>query len=963
MISLLRKVPLFAKLEEEDKASIEKTEDWRLAAGEMLFQEGQPASHFFVLLEGEIIALKNNAVVARSRPGAFFGEIPLLLGTPYVLAARAERNSRLIVFPEEAFWRLLRLCPKIAAEIFRAMVTRLRNIEGSARQQEKLEALGTMSAGLAHELNNPSAAAQRVAVHLGEVIQTTQEVARRLHHALEHEDWEPLIALIDKFGEDGSSRKRHHSIELSDSEDALATWLREAEVPDAWRIAPVLVGAGLDKNALSSLRDNLPAIAFGDAVQWIALRVTIQTLLDDAEQCTARIASLVEAVRSSAKQEQAEAADIDVHEQIRSALSVLDHKIKDLHVRQNFSSECGQIRGYPSELAQVWVNLLDNAVDAVNNGGEISVQTRRDDNQTVVEIIDNGPGIPPENLTHIFEPFFTTKGVGSGKGLGLTISQGIVGDRHGGEIEVASKPGETRFTVRLPTRQIEKNDGSDGIAASRAYMADLKDQLEEVESRRPPPNPSVSDGAFATVFDVPFFNQLAESQRACFSTGSEIRITAGETFLRDGDPADAFYVMLEGELRVTKLYDEQEIFLGEVVPGEFFGEIEILLDIPNWVLIRAVADSRLFRLPRAGLWDLLRCSPVAAREIMRTLATRLRNLESYSQERRKLIQLGAVAAGLAHELNNPATAARRAAVDLRHSVETVQEYACELNESLSGEQWQQLVSISQEAERCTAQPKLNPLEQSDREAEIESWLDSQSIPDAWELAPALVNGRAGQQELEDLQRTVPAQDLENAVRWLAASVTTRDLIRSITHSTERISELVRAVKSYSFMDQAPWQEIDVHEGIENTLIILGHKLRNVTVTRDFDRTLPRLCAYGGELNQVWTNLIDNAIYAVGGTGRIDIRTRRDGEFFLVEISDNGSGIPPEAQSLIFAVPFFTTKGEAGTGLGLVITHRIVVERHHGKIDFTTGPTGTQFIVRLPMAAVDVSFAKASATRS
>ncbi|MGC2579897.1 MAG: HAMP domain-containing sensor histidine kinase, partial [Terrimicrobiaceae bacterium] len=184
-------------------------------------------------------------------------------------------------------------------------------------------------------------------------------------------------------------------------------------------------------------------------------------------------------------------------------------------------------------------------------------------------------------------------------------------------------------------------------------------------------------------------------------------------------------------------------------------------------------------------------------------------------------------------------------------------------------------------------------------------------------------------------------------QWLAANLTTRDLLKSISHSTERISELVSAVKSYSFMDQAPWQELDVHEGIENTLIILGHKLRNVTVTRDFDRTLPRLCAYGGELNQVWTNLIDNAIYAVGGTGRIDIRTRRDGEFFLVGIADNGSGIPPEARPHIFAVPFFTTKGHSGTGLGLVISHRIVVERHQGKIDFSTGPDGTQFNVRLP----------------
>ena len=322
--------------------------------------------------------------------------------------------------------------------------------------------------------------------------------------------------------------------------------------------------------------------------------------------------------------------------------------------------------------------------------------------------------------------------------------------------------------------------------------------------------------------------------------------------------------------------------------------------------------------------------------------------EGYTQEREKLIQLGAMAAGLAHELNNPATAARRAAADLRQSVEKVQHYACELNETLSVEQWQQLVATSQEAVHCaTSQPKLNSFEQSDREEAIECWLDSQNVADAWELAPALVNARIDQEELEALKRTVPAQDLQNAIQWLAANLTTCDLLKSISHSTERISELVGAVKSYSFKDQAPWQEIDVHEGIENTLIILGHKLRNVTVTRDFDRTLPRLCAYGGELNQVWTNLIDNAIYASGGTGRIDVRTRRDGEFFLVEIADNGSGIPPEARPHIFAVPFFTTKGGSGTGLGLVISHRIVVERHHGKIDFSTGPDGTQFNVRLP----------------
>ena len=423
----------------------------------------------------------------------------------------------------------MRLCPAISGEIFRAMVTRLRNFEGSARQREKLEALGTMSAGLAHELNNPSAAAQRIAVHLGEVIQTIQSVAHRLHHALAHEHWDRLIAFMGEVLENLSTGRHHQSIEQSDSEDALVAWLRGCGVTDAWKIAPVFVGAGLDTSALVSLREDLPKNAFGDAVRWIALRMTIQTLLDDAEQCTGRIANLVDAVRSSAKQERAEAADIDVHEQIRSALAVLDHKLKNVRVSRNFATDCGHVRGYPSELAQVWVNLLDNAADAVNGNGEISIRTRRDDNQTVVEIIDNGPGIPPENLSHIFEPFFTTKGVGSGKGLGLTVSQGIVGDRHGGEIEVESKAGETRFIVRLPVRLIERNEGAEAIVANRAYMAELAEQLEEKESRPPPQTPAVSDGAFATVFDVPLFAQLDDSQRACFSTGTEIRLKAGET--------------------------------------------------------------------------------------------------------------------------------------------------------------------------------------------------------------------------------------------------------------------------------------------------------------------------------------------------------------------------------------------------------------------------------------------------
>ena len=248
VMNLLRKVPLFANLKDEDRVCIEETEEWLLPAGETLFQEGQHAEHFFVLLEGEIVFWKKQGdqeiVVARNRPGAFFGEVPLLLGTPYLLSARAECDCRLIVFPAEAFWKLLRLCPAISGEIFRGMVTRLRNMEGSARQQEKLEALGTMSAGLAHELNNPSSAAQRIAVQLGEVIQTIQSVAHRLHHTLEHEHWDRLIALSDEVLEKPLADKQYQSIEQSDSEDALAAWLREGGVTDAWKMAPTLVGGG-----------------------------------------------------------------------------------------------------------------------------------------------------------------------------------------------------------------------------------------------------------------------------------------------------------------------------------------------------------------------------------------------------------------------------------------------------------------------------------------------------------------------------------------------------------------------------------------------------------------------------------------------------------------------------------------------------------------------------------------------
>jgi CRP-like cAMP-binding protein len=243
LLEQLRSIPLFTDLRDEDRDCIGRAEERRLVAGEILVRESTLATHFFVLLEGEVSVSKKygdqRVVVARYRPGAFFGEVPLLLDVPYILTARAEQDSRLIVFPAEGFWALLRLCPLIAGEIFRAMAVRLRNLEGSNRQQEKLASLGRMSAGLAHELNNPAAAAQRIAVYLGEVIQTIQGVAHELHQTLEGDQWERLIRLADGALKNLATDGSNHSIEQSDSEDVLGVWLKENDVPNAWKIAPI----------------------------------------------------------------------------------------------------------------------------------------------------------------------------------------------------------------------------------------------------------------------------------------------------------------------------------------------------------------------------------------------------------------------------------------------------------------------------------------------------------------------------------------------------------------------------------------------------------------------------------------------------------------------------------------------------------------------------------------------------
>jgi signal transduction histidine kinase len=244
---------------------------------------------------------------------------------------------------------------------------------------------------------------------------------------------------------------------------------------------------------------------------------------------------------------------------------------------------------------------------------------------------------------------------------------------------------------------------------------------------------------------------------------------------------------------------------------------------------------------------------------------------------------------------------------------------------------------------------LDSVARSDREEALTRWLDEQNVPEGWKLASTFVNAGLDAAWLESLLSKLTPQSRTAALNWLDARLNLQSLLKLVDQSTGRIADLVKAIKSYTHMDQSPMQEVDVHEGIESTLTMLGYKLKNVKVVRTFDRSAPRITAYGGELNQVWTNLIDNAIDAVSGSGKICVSTFVEDNQLVVEIMDNGRGIPPDIQGRIFE-PFFTTKGVgSGTGLGLLISHRIVANRHGGEIEFESKPGETRFKVRLPLS--------------
>ena len=448
---------------------------------------------------------------------------------------------------------------------------------------------------------------------------------------------------------------------------------------------------------------------------------------------------------------------------------------------------------------------------------------------------------------------------------------------------------------------------------------------------------------------VPAFADLPDDQIAWFlSQAQELRLKAGEMYSRQGDPADAMFVILEGRLQGRgELSGDTIVF--DLEPGDVTGVLPFSRMKQFTVSQRAETDSRALRFPASLFPELIQKMPELTKRLVGLMSDRIREVTRLEQQRDRLASLGKLSAGLAHELNNPASAARRATSQLREILKKIKSASLELGRrDLTSAQKAEIEKL----EALFTQKDVVPpdaLTISDLEDQIDSLLRSHGQNDLWQLAADLARRNIKPEVLESLFANLDADTARAALVRIAASVEIASLLHEIESSTSRISDLVGAIKEYTYMDQAKVQNVDVVKSLETTLTILNHKLKQgVAVQRDYQRVPLLVNSFGSELNQVWTNIIDNAIDAMRGKGELRVRTYRDDGCVVVEIGDNGPGISPEVEPHIFE-PFFTTKGVGeGTGLGLDTVQRIV-KKHRGNIRVSSKPGDTRFQVWLPLA--------------
>jgi len=439
--------------------------------------------------------------------------------------------------------------------------------------------------------------------------------------------------------------------------------------------------------------------------------------------------------------------------------------------------------------------------------------------------------------------------------------------------------------------------------------------------------------------------QLTPQQvEALMPYGSDLSLETGDLLFDENAAVDSFYVVLQGTVNISRLAGAEEIPLVSHGAGEFTGGLAVLTGKRSIHRARAATPARVLEIDSETFRRVAVELPDAGDVFVSGLARRMRQTQRTFRQQEKLAALGKLSAGLAHELNNPASAAKRASEELGGAVLAAQLAALEHDERFEPGERDALLAVRRETAAATV--SLDPLSMNDAEEGLAEWLDEHGVEEAWELAPALAAAGIEAEHLDALAGVLGGGSLAAGLGWLATTIELVGLTDELSTSAGRISDLVGAMKEYTFMDRAATGEVDVIPGLENTLTILGHKLEGVTVQREYEEDLPQVPGNGGELNQVWTNLVDNAADAVDGRGKITVRAYTQTGRLVVEVVDDGPGIPHEDQTRVFE-PFFTTKEVgAGIGLGLDVTRRIV-GAHGGEVFVRSEMGETRFTVKLP----------------